>query len=134
MVIFRLSGFYWIWSLCSCSPNYQGDHTRKPKQFKVLPLAWRDVNYPEGPSTQYLRTLVPKSIPAIPLMAFGTRVLKYWVLGLGPSGLGPLMFSRSAPHPPSLPRRSRRPRHWPTKSLAQVVSDGLETQMSPEIM
>ena len=37
--------------------------------------------YPEGPSTQYLRTLVPKTIP---LMAFGTRVLKYWVLG--PSG------------------------------------------------
>ena len=36
---------------------------------------------PEGPSTQYLRTLVPKTIP---LMVFGTRVLKYWVLG--PSG------------------------------------------------
>ena len=37
---------------------------------------------PEGPSTKYLRTLVPRTIP---LMAFGTRVLKYWVLG--PSGM-----------------------------------------------
>ena len=37
--------------------------------------------YSEGPSTQYLRTLVPKSTT---LMVFGTRVLKYWVLG--PSG------------------------------------------------
>ena len=35
----------------------------------------------ESPSTQYLRTLVPKTIP---LVVFGTRVLKYWVLG--PSG------------------------------------------------
>ena len=34
------------------------------------------------PSTQYLRTLVPK---AEPLMVCGTRVLEYWVLGL--SGL-----------------------------------------------
>ena len=31
-----------------------------------------------GPSTQYLRLLVPKAIPS---MVFGTRVLKYWVLG-----------------------------------------------------
>ena len=31
-----------------------------------------------GPSTQYLRFLVPKTIL---LMVFGTRVLKYWVLG-----------------------------------------------------
>ena len=37
--------------------------------------------FPEGPSTQYLRTLVLKTIP---LMVFGTRDLKYWVLG--PSG------------------------------------------------
>ena len=36
---------------------------------------------PEGPSTQYLRTLVPKAIKG---MVFGTRVLTYWVLG--PSG------------------------------------------------
>ena len=38
--------------------------------------------YPEGPSTQHLRTLVSKNIQG---MAFGTRVLKYWVVG--PSGL-----------------------------------------------
>ena len=37
--------------------------------------------FPEGPSTQCLRILVPKTIP---FMVFGTRVLKYWVLG--PSG------------------------------------------------
>ena len=43
-------------------------------------------HYPEGPSTQYLRTLVPKTIP---LMVFATRVLKYWVLG--PSGLCKIM-------------------------------------------
>ena len=30
---------------------------------------------PEGPSTQYLRSLVPKTIP---LMAFGIKILKYW--------------------------------------------------------
>ena len=39
----------------------------------------------EGPSTQYLRTLVPKTIP---LMAFGTRVPRYWVLGPSGSTLG----------------------------------------------
>ena len=38
--------------------------------------------YTKGPSTKYLRFLVPKTIL---LMVFGTRVLKYWVLG--PSGL-----------------------------------------------
>ena len=38
---------------------------------------------PEGPSTQYLRPLVPNTIKS---MVFGTRVLKCWVLG--PSGQG----------------------------------------------
>ena len=38
-----------------------------------------------GPSTHYLRTLVPTTIPS---MVLGTRVLKYWVLGhLGFCGL-----------------------------------------------
>ena len=37
---------------------------------------------PGGPSTQYLRCLVPNTIKN---MVFGTTVLKYWVLG--PSGL-----------------------------------------------
>ena len=36
---------------------------------------------PEGESTQYLKTLVLKTMP---LMVFGNRILKYWVLG--PSG------------------------------------------------
>ena len=36
--------------------------------------------HPEGPSTHYLRTLVPNTIKS---MVFGTRVLKYWVLGPG---------------------------------------------------
>ena len=34
---------------------------------------------PEGPSSQYLRSLVPKTIP---LMVFGTKVLKNCALGL----------------------------------------------------
>ena len=38
--------------------------------------------HPEGPSTQYSRTLVPKTIL---LMVFGTKGLKYRVLG--PSGI-----------------------------------------------
>ena len=33
---------------------------------------------PEGPSTHYLSSLAAKTIP---LMAFGARVLEYWVLG-----------------------------------------------------
>ena len=37
---------------------------------------------PEGPSTQYLRSLVPNTIKS---MVFGTRNLKYWLLG--PSGM-----------------------------------------------
>ena len=36
------------------------------------------LHLPEGPSTQYLRTLVSKTMP---FMVLGTRVLKYWVLG-----------------------------------------------------
>ena len=48
----------------------------------------------EGPSTQYLRTLVPNSIL---LMVFGTRVLKYWVLG--PSGLATYMLNQSSKAP-----------------------------------
>ena len=44
--------------------------------------AWR---FPEGPSTQHVRTLVPKTVKG---MVSGTGVLKYWVLG--PSGFGML--------------------------------------------
>ena len=42
------------------------------------------VSIPEGPSTQYVRTLVPK---AMKRMVFGTRVLKYWVLGSSGYGI-----------------------------------------------
>ena len=38
---------------------------------------------PKGPSTQSVRTLVPKTIKSL---VFETRTLKYWVLG--PSGQG----------------------------------------------
>ena len=42
---------------------------------------------PEGPSTKYLRSLVPNTITS---MVFGTRNLKDWVLG--PSGKGSLFL------------------------------------------
>ena len=58
------------------------------RQCDALTLATQDgllgllIPYcPEGPSTQYLRFLVPT---ATPFLVFGTRVLKCWVLG--PSG------------------------------------------------
>ena len=48
------------------------------------------LRYPRRvPSTQYLRTLVPKTILCV---ACGTSVLKYWVLG--PSGISPISSSR----------------------------------------
>ena len=49
-----------------------------------LTPAWpcKHKDYPEGPSPQYLRTLVPNTIKG---MVSGTRVLEYCVLG--PSGL-----------------------------------------------
>ena len=48
----------------------------------------QSLQFPEGPSSQYLRSLVSKTIP---LMVFGTGNLKYWVLG--PSGIGPSINS-----------------------------------------
>ena len=36
------------------------------------------IPYQEGPSTQYLRFLAPKTLPC---MVFGTKIRKYWVLG-----------------------------------------------------
>ena len=44
------------------------------------------LHLPEGPSTQYLRALAPKTIP---LKVSGTRVLEYWVLGLSGPYIGP---------------------------------------------
>ena len=40
------------------------------------------LHHPKGPSAQHLRTLVPNSLNC---MVFGTRNLKYWVIG--PSGV-----------------------------------------------
>ena len=42
---------------------------------------------PEGPSTHFLRFLVPNTLKG---MVFGTRNLKYWVLGLWELDLGTL--------------------------------------------
>ena len=52
-----------------------------PKEFNEAVMKG-DMKDPEGPSIQYLRLLVSKTIL---FMAFGTRDLKYWVLG--PSGV-----------------------------------------------
>ena len=46
--------------------------------FAVFSITLRRPYSPEGPSTQYLMSRVPKIIP---LMEFGTRVLKNLVLG-----------------------------------------------------
>ena len=48
--------------------------------------------FPECPSTQHLRTLVPKTIPLV--MVFGTRVLKYWALG--PAGFVEVLPRKTA--------------------------------------
>ena len=67
-------------------PGLPGQDAEMREPFRPRLLQQRPhrlVHYPEGPSTQYLRTLVPKAING---MVFGTRVLNYWVLG--PSGLG----------------------------------------------
>ena len=49
----------------------------------------------KGPSTHYSRTLVPKATWG---MVFGTRVLKYWVLG--PSGKDERLFNSRQPELP----------------------------------
>ena len=56
----------------------RGPFSRTPGQYPV-----HLISIPEGPSTQYLWTLVPNTIKG---MVFGTRDLKHWVLG--PSGYG----------------------------------------------
>ena len=47
----------------------------------TLVFTVHSLSNPEGPSTQHLRSLVSNTIQS---MIFGTRNLKYWVLG--PSG------------------------------------------------
>ena len=54
----------------TADPRSRAEHA--PRLMFCLPCN------PNQTSTQYLRTLVPQTIP---LMVFGTRVLKYWVLG-----------------------------------------------------
>ena len=69
--------------VASSSPHGKGQ--RRLKKEVPTPVQGVDEGLPrtlsQGPSTQCLRTLVPK---AISLIAFGTRVLSYLVLG--PSG------------------------------------------------
>ena len=58
------------------------EYSSHPYHFKYFrPM----IPYPESPSTQYSRTLVPKTIP---LMAFGTSVLKYLVFGPSAIAMG----------------------------------------------
>ena len=68
----RRESFVWAPHL-----GFRGSFRKRWVRHVILYMA-----YPEGPSTHCLRTLVPNTIP---YMAFGTRVLKYWVLG--PSGI-----------------------------------------------
>ena len=65
--------------------------TPAPAQIQIKPVTWRLLSWvgsqpplqdPEGPSTQYFRTLVPNTIQGMGY--WDQRVLKYWVLG--PSG------------------------------------------------
>ena len=51
------------------------------------------VLFPESPSTQYLRFLIPETIL---LMVVGTKDLKYWVLGLSGFGFGMELESATA--------------------------------------
>ena len=51
------------------------------------------IQSPEGPSTQYVRSLVPDTIKG---MVFGTRNRKYWVLGPCGKWWGLVAFQRHA--------------------------------------
>ena len=60
-------------------PSASGNHHNpKAGSWGALKAPKYSCTIPEGPSSQYLRTLVPNTIKG---MVFGTRVLKYWVLG-----------------------------------------------------
>ena len=69
-----------LWRACICvgTGTYSCEQTQQGLSQNKAGLLH---NNPEGPSTQYLRSLVPKTIYPLTLR---TRVLKYWVLG--PSG------------------------------------------------
>ena len=75
---------------------------------------------PKGPNTQYLRTLVPNTTKS---MAFGTRVLKYWVLG--PSGESIALGSCNqfgAPRTYILPTTGPEAIKWDLPKGSKVVS------------
>ena len=80
-----------------------------PYEMLCPSLAW-PLLLSEGPSTQYLRFLVPKTIL---LMVFGPRVLKDWVLGpseiLIRSEVQPRGSPRPGPRPRGAPRRFKLP-------------------------
>ena len=87
-------------------------------------------SFPRGsyPSTQYLRLLVPKTITS---MVFGTRDLKYWVLG--PLGLI-CTFSIS---PSEWVKGPRRPEvvvcQWAGRTLLHSPTYGLQVIISWDI-
>ena len=56
----------------------ESEVSQKPAEPHTPATLQSHSSYPEGPSTQNLRSLIPKTIPC---MVFGTRVMKYWVLG-----------------------------------------------------
>ena len=82
---------------------------------KAVRCSW--LAYLEGPSTQYLRSLVQK---ASPLLVLGARDLEYWVLG--PSGLG----SRQGDHG-SMPGPHRYVKQQPFGLFLQVLAHFLHT-------
>ena len=85
--------------------------------FDALPFYERRgaLHCPEGSSTQYLRFLVQKNIP---LVAFGTRVLKYWVLG--PLTLGTSYASKGSRNLLSRVRNLVRRAHGPFWDLGAL--------------
>ena len=74
------------------------------------------------PSTQYLRLQVPKTMP---LMAFGTRSLKYWVLGASGDHMSycPVKIFRGKPTGPESYMRSL---------VRAVLNPQIESLVHPE--
>ena len=68
------------WPILSGYLDFQVDRLREPESAQEglgVAIISEELYNPEGPSTQYSRFLVPKTLP---LMAFGTSVLEYWYL------------------------------------------------------
>ena len=75
------------WHTATRSIGHRAQYYPQPQRRPKYSL----IRDPEGPSTQYLRTLVPNTNKG---MVFGTRNLKYWVLG--PSGIVVVLIQASA--------------------------------------